>query len=327
MKRVRMQGDSSDVRDAKFSSKIYKKKPSLLKLAKLGSEDVVFRYQAVTSDYLQQGFHALTWGHPLGYYVPMHIYSLSMIPNGGIGPHSGACGIQCGWAAPGNAAADRTSTLLNGIDNNSLYVTAAYDPEVNGAINYTSVTKALHKWTSIKMQLYGAMEDDVKFTVSVVKFKQDFANLWSAGLGNGEAKVLQDYLVQPYCSNRINATNQRTGQTLIKVLKEWNVVVPRLSDEVSLQPNSRELNIFMRHNWLNDYNWPNNNTVAMNDHNQSGQLGFGVDVQKHNAPLPDRSIFLIVRATSPKAGNDMAEFKKTSGTYNIVIRNAFTVPV
>lgn len=334
MKRVRFQGESSEVRDAKYSVKVSKRRPSTLKIAKLGSQDVVLRYQNLNRDSLATGNHYLVWGDPAGIgtgvYVPMHIYNLSQIPNGGFTNHAGSAGIQCGWSNQ-TTLADRSTYNLSGI-NASGVITAnlGWTPEVNGLINFDDVTKAMHKWTQIKMQLYGAMEDDTKFNISIMKFTDDFANLWNGSVTNPQGKALQDYLCHPYMSSRINPTVSRVGNQYIKVVKEWNVMVPRVADDIAqATPNQRELNIFMRYNWINDYNWPTAGT-ANSTTNLGLDLvangGYGIDIQKHTVPMPNKSLFLVVRATCPALVNSADDQKKYSGTYNIMIRNCFTVP-
>lgn len=330
MKRVRFQGDSSEVRDAKFSSKTYKRRPSAMKLARLGTESVVFRYQAIKSDDQYAGYHSLEWGNPaVGSNIPMHIYNLSIVPNSGVGYHSGAAGLMQGWSNT-TAAADRQIWTLFGQSPAGANVASApWYPEVNGPVLYGEVSKAMHKWTSIKMQLYGALNDDVKFTVSLVKYKDDFANPWFGGVTNEVGKTLQDSMINPYLASRISTTNSRAVPQMVKILKEWTVVVPRMSDDIGTTQdnvNSRELNIFVRHNWINDYNWPNASTASINPHTNEGNLGFGIDYNKHTSPLPGKTLFLVVRGTCPKQGEGPPSNKQYSGTYNIVMRNAFTIP-
>lgn len=327
MKRVRFTGDSSEVRDAKFSAKCLKRRPTALKLAKLGSEDVVFRYQALKVDCDNIGFHSLYWGDPLGttIKVPMHIYNLSLIPNGGAGLFSGAAGIDNAWSNS-LGTADCVKTPLSGLDANGLAAANLnWIAETNGLIDYDKVTKAMHKWTSIKMQCYGSSLDDTKFTVTLAKFKDDFANLWNAAGSNGQSKELQDYLTHTYMGSRINPTAEKAGKNYIKILKEWSIVVPRRNGS-EIGSNQRELNMFVRHNWVNDYNWPVPSTNYMNTHDYIGNMGYGTDFEKHQQPLPTKSLFLIVRATCPFQVTTEANLGAYNGTYNIMMRNCYTVP-
>lgn len=331
MKRVKFTGDSSEVRDAKYSAKVLKRPPTTRKLAKLGSEDVVMRYQAVKLDATESGYHTLLWGSPIGANnVPMHIFNLSAIPNGGTAITS-AAGVGMGWSS-GLSTADIIRTNLGGLGADGMPIASApWIPEVNGLVYWDKVTKAMHKWTSVKMQCYGSLKEDVKYTVSLVKFTDDFANLWNASTTNGQAKELLQAMTQSYLSSRINVSNLTAIKTYLKTLKEWSVVVPRRTEDVSLpgsylSPSQRELNIFIRHNWMNDYNWPAPSTRTINNHDWVGSLGYGIDYEKHVQPMPGKCVFLIVRASCPYQVSFEEEVGNYNGTYNIVIRNCFTVP-
>lgn len=297
-----------------------------MKIARLGTQDVIFRHQALNLDLSNQGLMPLTWGSVSGQeFVPMHIYNLSFIPNGGITLHGQAAGLQCGWAT-GSGTSDRTLNTLSGNDPTGLLTTpGVWWPETNGTIDFNKVTKAMHKWTSIKLQLYGSLQDDVKFTISMVKFPDEFADLWNGNVGNGQGKELQTFLTHQYTACRINSA-QNTASRYIKVLREWNVTVPRQNVAAQVGVAQRELNLFVRHNWVNDYNWPTPTVRNIQNHDYVGALGYGVDFEKHTCPEPSKSVFLLVRATSTIKVSNEGQLGLNNGTYNIVIRNAFTVP-
>lgn len=326
VKRIRMMGESSEVKDATYGAKCIRRKPSLYKLARLGVEDYVFRYQAIISDNNLKGYHRLCWGDPGGnfYYVPAHLYNLSTIPNGGITFNSAAPGVQLGWA--NNAAgADYTRTILSGLSPAAGVVgTPPWYPEVNGPMLGIKQDKALHKWTSAKFIFYGATNDDVKFTVTMMKIKNDFSNLWIGSLTNPTGKQLLDSMVTPYCASRINSHVPRAENAFVKVIKEWSIQVPRPQSTIE-GVNSRQLNIFMRHNVLNKYNYPSPEVESYNAHSNLSNIGYSISTDVYTNPQPGYNIFMMVRGTCPKQSFSAAELDTFSGTYSVVLRNAFTI--
>lgn len=327
---VKNQSTDTGVRDAYYKANLRGYRLPVKKIASLGNSKVVFRYQGIQPDDVNVGWNAIIWTEPTvaSGVVPLHIYPLSTLPNGGVGITDP--GYEFKWTSTASTG-DFSKSPIGGRDaTGGIAGAPPWYPEVTGGVvDYGAVTKALHAWTSVKLQLFGAKKMDTKFTVTLFRFKESYANIVHSTGDNPIARQMLTSLTAPYLSDRLNNSTPRAMKEYMSVVKEWNVTVPRLADDLNSgfrDRSTRRLNIFIRHNVMNNYNWADSRTDGVTPHDETRALGFGFDTTIHTTPKASSELLLMVRATCPRFIENDADFQNFGASYDMIIRNCFYVP-
>jgi len=329
LKMMRNAPDGS-IRDAILKGSAGAKKLNMKKIVSIGTQKVVSRLQIMNQESVGEGRVYLDWRDPAtnpSYNLPVHVYHLSGLDNGGINNPLACAAVQLGWSSilP-------TANVTAGVfgvyrpDGTFNPVSRFYD-EINGvSLTTGNTSKALHLWTSIKMKIYGALAEDSRITISLMKFDEP-ANPFYTSLGNDEMKQMVENLARPYIYNSIGSSNTKS-KLYYRTLKEWNIMIPRKEDADLIAPaethNTRDVNLFIRHNELYKYDWPLPNTNTINSHDAQGAAGFGVDYFQHTYPTSNKMLFLVVRGTCAKFVTDLDK-RSWAASYDIIVRRGMLV--
>jgi len=211
-----------------------------------------------------------------------------------------------------------------------------------------------HKWTEIRLNLYGAKYIPLVYTISLVQMPQNFdpqkTDSWAPGVGlpNGEFDEFSRWMEdasRPLIANPINVSgSEKEYKKHVKVIKKYTVRMNPLSysnaaDE-STAPvhvgNVRQFKAFIRHDRFRMYNWAEHTSNFATDKNFD-DLGF--DTTSGDQNLSDvqwgkRLYLMITCTTGPAVTSDAYSIYERrpyeytampsyEGTYDIVVRNEY----
>lgn len=218
----------------------------------------------------------------------------------------------------------------------------------------TATNSLYHKWTEIRLNLYGAKYIPLVYTISLVQMPQNYdpqkVDSWAPGvaLPNGEfdefSRWMED-ISRPLIANPINVTGtKKEYKSHVKVIKQYKVRVNPLSysnaaDETTAPVhvgNVRQFKTFIRHDRFRLYNWAETSSNVLPDRNLN-DLGFDQIANDNNLCDVDwgkRLYLMITCTTGPAVTSDAYSIYERrpyeytampsyEGTYDIVVRNEF----
>jgi len=305
-------GGTNDISRSRRSIGRYPRlKPNrLLKLIKVGMSDRIERFQGITNFDTNCGFFTIanredsTTG-VIG--APIHTYNLTVFKNC---QDSGTpiLGHAYGWSS-NLGDADVVRKTLAGQDYNGTGTVVSWQAEeFRGPTNVTSypnefpnVSKILHEWTEVKLNLYGARRRPTWFNIDFVQVKNEFANFSSADGSNPRFIELMNALTGNMTYSNLQ-TRDTKALNMLKFIRRMKYMIPA---ETSTDLNTacgkiKEVKIFLKHGRvLNMQPHENRGDALAIGHKQED----GIDYEKYqaalNTPADGAQIFMIIRAWSP----------------------------
>lgn len=122
-----------------------------------------------------------------------------------------------------------------------------------------------HKWTQIKLNLYGTLNRPVKYKVFLFKCDADAVPGFSAG-SDAELKLQVESLMRPYLYSNLlgNVGEQKKSW---RILKQWNFNIDPLAksdaadaESTNFNMHFKEVKLFVRHDMNVQYQWYDNPT-------------------------------------------------------------------
>lgn len=312
----------------------------LLKLMQAGMTDITFRFQGITNFDTNVGWFALanrSRADIVPIAIPMHIYDLTSIPNiaSDVSP-----GNYFTWSSNSSGAVCDRYTLADqnpdGSTNPSGYWIVEKSSGVRSGTTTTPlhVSKACHEWSDIRMNLYGARKRGTTFYIDIVRFKEDFSNLFSASVSNKEYNDLVRTLQAPLVYSNLQSHNGRNLRN-VQFVKRFKFYVPGGSaDDLDTIGKVKEFRLFLKQGNVYNYEWQSLDSEERMPHAQEDGLDFTSNEGPQNFPKHSSRLFMLVRAFSPERtvipnGQDYSRYAAdplTEPSYDIVLRNKWLLP-
>lgn len=269
--------------------------------------------------------------------LPFHIMDLSYMKNNTVGAPNFTGHRQ--WYV--NAAGELESATFNSYDESgNLQIPGVWiDERGEAAANVPSV---FHRWTQIKLNLYGSLNRPMKYKVFLFKCDADACPGYSAAT-DAELKLNVESIIRPYVYSNLlgNCGEQRKAW---RVLKEWNFNIdPQAksdatdANQTNFNPNFKEVKLFVRHNMNINYEWYDNPTNAeLVDDKPKTDYFQRTKAEKNAHAFPNARLFLGIVASSGTvyAGTtghnwsdspaEDTEYLKNYGSYDLVVRRCFS---
>lgn len=167
------------------------------------------------------------------------------------------------------------------------------------------------KYVSVKMQCYGATDRPTKFSIDLIKLKEDYlhpefvnglAPTFNSTLGVSyeiEKDAFWQSMVRPYMYNTIVDSNYKASSKVISLMHKEFILQEKLSTEPSRLANTghfKTVTMNLNLNKIQKYNW------SMSTYATAAQLNSAVVVndvaQPANVVAPKDRIYMMIRATS-----------------------------
>jgi len=219
-----------------------------------------------------------------------------------------------------------TKTGYNGVDTLGKWQIESNSFGLDNTDNHSN--KQFHKYTDVKMNLYGALNIPVTYTVMLVQFlKPEYnpnsippvrdiaASVPSAIFPNTDLNAMLKDMLRPLVGQNMNTNGyedwRRTGN--IRIVKREVVKINPLpyteaaaeaSTTACNTANIHELRWFIRHDRFRQYQWAEtaSNTIPDIPVNDGGW-----DVHKRSIPMGDvdwdKRLYLLVTSSVPEQGN------------------------
>lgn len=193
---------------------------------------------------------------------------------------------------------------------------------------------ATHKYSDIRMMIYGATQTPIKYDICIVSFPDDEYNPFN-GVYNpttsstfsvaGLSAILLDNLLAPYASNPINIQEPKLRDKIKYYFRENFIIQPgSTTDGDAGVPHFRELRIFKKWDQIVRFDWGPTDRV-----DPQVPAGFQQNLTAINCSpnFPYRK-YLMIRATSAYTSSGVAPLIDTTknGTFDLLVRNKWDVP-
>lgn len=216
-----------------------------------------------------------------------------------------------------------------------------------------------HKWTEVRLNLYGAKHIPLVYTINIVKMPKEFSpfqhdpdgSVSGVTTGQGEfnqfSRWMEDINRSLLC-NPINVTGtDREYKKHVKIVKQYKINMQPLSYTNAAAEGSapvkvgnvRQFKIFLRHDRWRNYAWAETQLNVSQDRDFSD---LGWDVKDDENPVTDVSwgqrLYMFISCTTGEISDgpqnnvrtgypyQMEDIPSDFGTYDIIVRNEFLEP-
>lgn len=320
-------------------------------------KEIIYRWQNTSASYLGPGRLFLGQKNALspGYlYTPIHFMSLTNQPMG-LNHNAKGC-FKHGMSSTYYNSTNGTfhwETLPCQDRFGAADISGVWHPEFEEGTDFLKNTKRIfHKWTQIKLNLYGTYCVPVNYTVTVCTMKEQidpyqFGSQVAMAEGTECHNMFKD-MTRSLVHNTVGNNNGRVDYYKdMKIIKRERITINPLSytDQIDVNalpdwgsnksqtPHLHELNLFLRHDRMRDYKWSENadETLETRDFTKPGW-----DLNQPSATMCDvewgKRVFLIITASSPIALDHDGQYPyqsindtRTQGSYDICVRQCWRV--
>lgn len=318
-----------------------------------GGYEQIYRFQQTSREYLGPGRIFLGTSNIDAFYdrVPIHLISLTANQLGAVNTAKGANADVTFYRMQYQKntgdfvlTADYPSQTYLGVNDSNL----RWQTETSNSAPPVNINQVFHKWTDIKLNLYGTYTVPIHYTVTLCTLPESLdplsflVNTAGGPIAEGSecANMFKDMVTDQVHNNFGVNTGKSTWRRDMRVIKEYKCTIQPLaySDQqaegalpinYSKAAHIRELRWFVRHDRFRDYKWSRTKEETLEHRNIDAP---GWDVVSPAQILADvewgKRVFLIIRASCPiRADTDQLymtdTLATTNGSYDVCIRNSF----
>jgi len=179
-------------------------------------------------------------------------------------------------------------------------------------------------WTDVRMNLWGAKNKAIKYTVQVVKLLDDvldpnYVTDTTAGAGFAKHNSFWQGMTKPYTYNPLALTS--IGQLKgIKVLKTYETIIqPTSSTESDIDPHVKVLKWFMR--WDREINYKETASRIGTASDLTEQADYAAQVTTClGVTKPRAKLWVLIRASAYQSQTDAAVDNTVSPSFDMIVR-------
>lgn len=331
---VYVQAPGNDLTRSKRKARTARPKRGMRRLATTVNamlDKHVYRFQNLTQYDTNVGGIPLCWHYnstSLAIELPIHVYDITAHPNNS----TQVAGYALGWLGTGTAS-DLTRRILPGQTSSGAADTAGlwYDETMTSALSVHP--RAVHNWTSIGLNLYGARKRTTIFNIYFVRVRKQESNLFDAPVTSQKAQQFLQCLERPliYSNLQVDAGNKLSA--FAKVIKKYTCTVSAASttDIDTTTGKIHEQKIFLRHGTNLNYDDIDSATYHLG-HSLADGLDYARDETVFNVPKENQRILMIVTAFCPERSTSTVDIASSAldasyqPSYDVIIRNSFSKP-
>jgi len=258
--------------------------------------------------------------------LPLYMVDLTSVNNTGIG------GIQIYGQPTYRCSVSTTGvigwSICNSTTNDGTTTVSTWVPEKIPSFS-TSVNNPHEKskllWTDVRLNLWGAKNKAVKYTVQVVKLLDDaldpqLSDDTLSGPPYARKNAFYQGLIKPYVYNPLAQTSQSLIQKGLKVLKTYETIIqPTSSTESDIDPHVKVLKWFMR--WDREFNYKETAvklTTATDLCEQADYANQQVECLCYTKPKA--KLWLMIRASAYQSQSDATVDNTVSPSFDMCVR-------
>jgi len=330
----------------------------VFRIMQRSGDEIVLRWQQTSREYLGPGQVFIGMGGIDANLdrMPIHFVSLTNIGAYGIDAPAKGCHRLVSVCRPyynrtnGNFFWNGDVQSQTNVGTNATDYLWQSESDTSGANVGGDAKSVFHKYTDIKLNLYGTYTVPIHYTVTVCTMKEQvdpFGFLPASSLGQIDegsecANMFKDWSTDLMHNTFGKNSSKSTWRNDIKIIKEFKTTIQPLaySDQqaeaalgvtYSKAAHIKELRWFIRHDRYRDYRWSRQKEDTT-EHRDMGQPGW--DINGPGKLMCDvewgKRVFLIIKATCPQRnGVDPIfmdpNYATVNGSYDMCIRNCFVL--
>lgn len=198
-------------------------------------------------------------------------------------------GTQIGFNALNGQASDGTTLATNWQVEQSSHLP--------GSVGAVPLENAIHKWSSLDLELWGCKNKPTKFHIALVQFNEDVLPDWNLK-SNQEAEFWQS-MVKHYTYNPLAKMDDGFNRNKMKILRQYTYNIdPTASFENDADPHVKTVKLYYKFNRMCNFSWqfstPTVQTVA-----DMNQADYRTETQQPQTQVhPNARIYVMVRASN-----------------------------
>lgn len=271
------------------------------RIMKLNQEKLIFRWNGV-KNFDDNGFYWLRNRLIADRrYMPCYAFDLTSCINQRDGTQVLSAplsqmyliGGQVGFDATSHVGPDGTTITPNLYVEQGSYATAGAD--ISPILPHN---KDILKWLAINMNCWGAKAKSTKFTIQIVRFKDEKLVPTHLTAASEQRTALFQNIIKPYAYNPISTTATQLKK-YYKVLKtETFMIQPTSTTESDADPHVKTVKWFVRLNRLLDYVQRHNNLATNADVVDQADFSVNVGGQNDCYVKPEQRLYLMIYASN-----------------------------
>lgn len=184
---------------------------------------------------------------------------------------------------------------------------------------------AIHKWSSLDLELWGCRNKPTKYNVSLVQFSEDVLNDYSNK--SGQAAEFWQSLIKHYTYSPLAKMEDGWTKKKMKILKSYTINIdPTANYENDPDPHVKTLKLFYRFNRKCTFNWMYN-TSTVQTREEMNEADWRQEANQNQVQVhPNARIYVLVRASNftRLGGGDTAD-NTTNPSISWVMKTCYLV--
>jgi len=306
----------------------------LLQLVQAGMTQQIFRAQGLTNFDVNVGYYNL--GNRINtaqtaVLTPIHIWDLTTIENVSADIVAGRLFY---WNGVTTTADIVSAPLPTQTATGTTSLLGYYQSESAAGVveNGTppKASKAMHDWSQIKLNLYGARKRGTTFYVDVMRVKDTLAHPIVAAQGNRAKKDLFRTLQAPLVYSNLQSHNNKNLRA-VQFVKRWVFYVPGgTADDLDTIGKVKQVSLFLKQGRVYNMMSESSDGTEALPHNQEDGLDYTLSAGPSNFPYHGSRLMLMIRAFAPErvVQNDFntPADPLIEPSYDMVLRNKWMLP-
>lgn len=157
--------------------------------------------------------------------------------------------------------------------------------------------QAIHKWSSLDLELWGCRNKPTKYHISLVQFSEDV--LPSYGNATSAATEFWQSLIKQYTYSPLAKMEDGYNRNKMKILKQYKVNIdPTANFENDPDPHVRTMKLFYKFNRMSNFSWEYSNPIGMTIAEMGDADWKSKSNQNKTQVHPNARIYVMVRASN-----------------------------
>lgn len=198
-------------------------------------------------------------------------------------------GSQIGWLQANGQIPDGSAT--------SVHWQLEQSPHANNQSGSFPLDQAIHKWSSLDLELWGCRNKPTKYHIMLCQLSEDVLPDW--GNRTGQSAEFWQSMIKHYTYSPLAKMDDGYNRKKIKILKQYTYNIdPTASFENDPDPHVKTVKLYYRFNRMTNFQWqfstPDVQSIAnMNDADWRQENN-----QPQNQPHPNARLYVMVRASN-----------------------------
>lgn len=318
--------------------------------------DIIYRWQQTSREYMGPGRVYIGLSSVDATYdrLPIHFMCLTTAPDAG--SEVAAKGnfknySQCRIAYNKLTGAFQWAPEVNSVQYNGVIAANnQWQLETEPVALAENPKSVFHKWTDIKLNLYGTYTVPIHYTVTLCQLPEQLDPLATTPYtnmaeGSEVANMFKDW-TRDLCHSTMGVNSgHTTWRKDVRIIKQYKCTIQPLSysdqaaeagltTDYSSAPHIKELRWFIRHDRFRNYRWSRDATTVLEnrDFNEQGWDQLYPSLAHCDVEW-GKKVFLFIQASAPSRNSVDSLFNEGAqalvnarqfGSYDLMVRNSFT---